>query len=596
MTMELPRPLAPWGPWLAIFPRELALSLGPVLQRLSFVIGPLRMERASGEGDPDGFDGLARRGPYERLLPSEWLLADEAPEEFLRRATGGEHTFLRLSRPVPGGSRRSVALFDAGPGQLGSPRIAQLAILIVLARRAEAAGVGFGWGILQEPGEPLLTAVTPASVLRLLQSRTPHEATEAQITAWHERLEGWREMDDAWIVGARRLGGLPMGRRASHVQVWDVLDPRVRRVGVTVIRGSLPPREIALDLPEEDACVRLLRDPFGATAPPPEKSASPLAVGSNPVFSASGTKLFIRTRTGGILAIPVPNSPRAAAGRPRLHELEAEDGPTVAAGLAGRFVTLLILKDDAVDLHQIRGKSGGSRSRLRYPGLSGEETFHADPGGRLLPLFRADQTPCAVDARGVLFAFRGFGDARSLLRLGAGVLAVTHSPLAGQAVWVEAASDEHPARVRLWGSGSPKTILSLEGYEAGQAFFGYERGSSSRSFNLLAVRRDDRAWVVFSSEGRRDLTPPSGDQVVGVGCVPRSEGPGLLILDKDRRTLLLTGQRWTKKLPSASADIEHVAVCSSQSFVAWSTVAGEVVVYSLQQDAVLARRLPEGGA
>ncbi|HSF40711.1 MAG TPA: hypothetical protein VLT87_13030, partial [Thermoanaerobaculia bacterium] len=141
MTVELPRPLAPWRPWLAIFPRDLALSLGPVLQRLSFAVGPLRMERASGEGDPDGFDGLAQRGPYERLLPSEWLLADEAPEEFLRRAAGGEHTFLHLARPVPGGSHLSVALFDAGPGQLGSPRIAQLAALIVLARRAEAAGV-----------------------------------------------------------------------------------------------------------------------------------------------------------------------------------------------------------------------------------------------------------------------------------------------------------------------------------------------------------------------------------------------------------------------------------------------------------------------
>ena len=54
MTVELPRPLAPWRPWLAIFPRDLALSLGPVLQRLSFAVGPLRMERADGEGDPDG--------------------------------------------------------------------------------------------------------------------------------------------------------------------------------------------------------------------------------------------------------------------------------------------------------------------------------------------------------------------------------------------------------------------------------------------------------------------------------------------------------------------------------------------------------------
>lgn len=594
--MELPRPLAPWGPWLAIFPRDLALSLGPVLQRLSFAIGPLRMERASADGEPDGFDGLDRRGPYERLLASEWLLAEEAPEEFLRRAAGGEHTFLRLSRPVPAGSHLSVALFDAGPGQLGSPRIAQLAALIVLARRAEAAGVRFGWGVLQEPDEPLLPAVTPASVLRLLQSRTPHEATDAQIAAWHERLEGWREADDAWIVGARRLGGLPMGRSASHLQVWDVLDPRVRRVGVTVILGSLPPREIALDLPEEDACVRLLRDPFGAAVAPPKRSSAPLETGANPVFSTNARKLFLRTRTGGVLAIPVPNSPRAEAGRPRLYQAGEEDGPVVAAGLWDRSVALLTVEDGAACLHRLRGRKGGACERVRYPGAPGEASFQTGPGARLQPLLTAGRSPCAVDARGTLFAFLDSGNEKSVLRLAAGVLAVSASRFAEQVVWVEAPADGRPARVRLWGSGAPRKILSLEGCEAGEAFFGNPGGGSMRPFEFLAVRRDDRAWAIFSPAGRKDLTPPVGDRVVGVAHVPRADGPGLLVLDKDRRTLILLGRNWSKTLPAASADIEHVAVSPTTRFVAWSTVAGEVVVYSPQLDAVLARRLPEGEA
>ncbi|HKV06747.1 MAG TPA: hypothetical protein VJ725_01330 [Thermoanaerobaculia bacterium] len=594
--MELPRPLAPWGPWLAIFPRDLALSLGPVLQRLSFAVGPLRMERASGDGEPDGFDGLDRRGPYERLLASEWLLAEEAPEEFLRRAAGGEHTFLRLTRPVPAGSHLSVALFDAGPGQLGSPRIAQLAALIVLARRAEAAGVRFGWGILQEPDEPLLPAVTPASVLRLLQSRTPHEATDAQIAAWHERLEGWREADDAWIVGARRLGGLPMGRSASHLQVWDVLDPRVRRVGVTVIPGSLPPREIALDLPEEDACVRLLRDPFQAAAvAPPERPSIPLETGANPVFSGNGTKLFLRTRTGGVLAIPVPNSPRAETGKPRLYELGEGDGRALAAGLLDSSVVLFTAGDGAAVLHHLRGKKGGAHDRVLYSEVP-EEKFHIEPGDRLRPLFAAGKSLCAVDARGGLFAFLDLGHTKSLVRLGTGVVTASGSRLVDQVVWAEAPAEGRPARVRLWGSGSPRTVLSLDGFEGGQAFFGNPGGPSLRPFDLLAIRRDDRCWAVFSPDGRRDLTPPPGDRVVGVAHVPRAEGPGLLVLDKDRRTLVLLGRSWSKTLPAASADVEHVAVSPSTRFVAWSTVAGEVVVYSPWKDAVLVRRLPEGEA
>ncbi|HSF41213.1 MAG TPA: hypothetical protein VLT87_15555, partial [Thermoanaerobaculia bacterium] len=500
-----------------------------------------------------------------------------------------------LARPVPGGSHLSVALFDAGPGQLGSPRIAQLAALIVLARRAEAAGVRFGWGILQEPDEPLLTAVTPASVLRLLQSRTPHEATDAQIEAWHERLDGWRERDDAWIVGARRLGGLPMGRSASHLQVWDVLDPRVRRVGVTVIRGSLPPREIALDLPEEDACVRLLRDPFGATVAPPERSSARIETSANPVFSDNGTKLFLRTRTGGVLAIPVPNSPRAKAGRPRLYEVGEEDGPVVAAGLWNRSVALLTLEDGAADLHHFRGKKGGVRERIRYPGAPGEESFQGGPGARLQPLLTEGRSPCAVDARGTLFAFFDSGNAKSILRLGAGVLAASSSRFTGMVIWVEASAEGRPARLRQWGSGDARTTLSLKDCEAGQAFFGQHEGLS-RPYHLVAVQRDDRAWSIFSSNNQWDLTPPSGDRVVGVGSIPRTEGPGLLVLDKDRRTLLLTGRNWTRTLPAASADVEHVTVSPSTGLVAWSTVAGEVVVYSPRQDAIVARRLPEGEA
>ncbi len=41
--------------------------------------------------------------------------------------------------PTAKTSLRSVALFDAGPAQLGEPRLAHLALFILLARRAELA-------------------------------------------------------------------------------------------------------------------------------------------------------------------------------------------------------------------------------------------------------------------------------------------------------------------------------------------------------------------------------------------------------------------------------------------------------------------------
>src|SRR5580704_19501113 len=148
----LPPALARWAPMLGLFPDEVAGELGRWIPRIALAIGPMRTSRPDGSGDPDGFAGLARRGSYERLLLTEWLLADEAPDEFARRAAMGEHAFFHLARRSPARAASSVAIFDTGPDQIGAPRIAGLAALIVLAERASRAGARFAWGILHDPG------------------------------------------------------------------------------------------------------------------------------------------------------------------------------------------------------------------------------------------------------------------------------------------------------------------------------------------------------------------------------------------------------------------------------------------------------------
>jgi hypothetical protein len=589
--MELPRPLAPWGPYLSFFPRDLALSLGPVLQRLSVALGPLQVRRATREGDPDGFDGLDRRGPYERLLPSEWLLAEEAPEEFLRRAAVGEQTFLGLCRPEPGGSRISVALFDAGPGQLGSPRIAQLAALIVLARRAEAAGARFGWAILQEPDNPLLTEVTPAAVLRLLASRTPYEATDAQIAAWSARLDSWKDLDDAWIVGAYRLGSLPATRSASHLQIWDALDPKARRVKVAVRRKGLPAGEVALDLPDDAACVRLLRDPFGAEAPAPRRVAPETAPASNLVFSGNGTKIFSRGREGEILAVPVPNSPRAAPGRVRRYDI-GQKTPVVAAGLAGRSVALITVRDGGADLHLTHKRDDSSFYQISFPEDPGRAAgFQPAAGDRLQPLFQVRSRLFALDGEGGLFLFQDLGGERSLLRLAPRAAAA--APFPAHVAWVEPASPGRSARICIFGGGSLAEVQDLEGFSAAEAFFGCGGGLAHPEYGLVAVRRDERSWGIFSRGGVTELTPFPGSRVVGVGRISGQDAPGLLLLGEDRQTLVLSGLDWTRTLPPVSSEIEHVAASHTSPSIAYSTADGEVAIYSLKRNAILARLVPE---
>ncbi len=138
--MELPPAIAPWGPELAMFHDELALALGGLVARVAHAIGPLPSATRDARDEPDGFGGLARRGPYERLLLTEWLLANELPDEFVRRAVSAEHAFLELEHLSPAIARRTIAVFDAGPSQLGAPRLA----IEILAAQDGAGGTDEG--------------------------------------------------------------------------------------------------------------------------------------------------------------------------------------------------------------------------------------------------------------------------------------------------------------------------------------------------------------------------------------------------------------------------------------------------------------------
>ncbi|MEO1338337.1 MAG: hypothetical protein AAFV29_22025, partial [Myxococcota bacterium] len=147
---DLPQALLPWQTPLSELPSYVHTSLGPWIARLARAIGPMHRARARAEGPPDGFAGLGRRGSYERLLMTEWLLADAAPDEFVRRAVAHEHLFYQLARREPASALRSVVLIDAGPSQLGTPRLVHLAALVIFAQRAAEAGAELRFGILQE--------------------------------------------------------------------------------------------------------------------------------------------------------------------------------------------------------------------------------------------------------------------------------------------------------------------------------------------------------------------------------------------------------------------------------------------------------------
>ena len=153
VATDLPRALQPWREWLGWFDAELAEQVGEMVRRLSDMLGVAPSVGRGGQPEPDGLGDLRSRGPYERLLATEWLLADELPEEFLRRAATSEHLFLAPRLRAARVERSVVAIFDCGPRALGTARLAHIAAWILLARLAGAHGGTLRWGVLQAPGE-----------------------------------------------------------------------------------------------------------------------------------------------------------------------------------------------------------------------------------------------------------------------------------------------------------------------------------------------------------------------------------------------------------------------------------------------------------
>lgn len=588
--MRLPEALAPWAVELALFPRDLALSMGPVLRRLGAVVGPFPHALHAGAGEVDGFDGLAHRGSYERLLMSEWLLAEEAPAEFDRRAATGEHSFLRLARPEAVGSRRSVALFDAGPAQIGSPRIVHLAALVLLARRAATAGAAFGWGVVQNRERTLHEELTPSSVKHLLEGRTAETATDSDLAGWWERLGSPQADDDVWLVGGQALVNKRRAQEASSIEVWDALTVDARRVGAAIRKRTGRRVDVDLELPGETESVRLLRDPFAVRAPVPVKAPPGHARMSRAVFTTDGFRLIARARTGGILEYSVPSSPRQSVGGPKLRRLATRGFP-LAAGRAGDCLIVVTATSRGFELHYLLAADAEVPvgSPPSPPGYAPPRDRGSLEACHVLRAVRNGMDLVFCDGHGALVRLSEGEAGRSSRVLATRVVA--WAPSEDGVVWVERRSPGESVAVRL--RGEERTELALAG--EGAAFFGFGGGFAHPAVGLLAVEVSPQTFSVRNARGSSRIRVPADCQVLGVGLNPRRREVGLLVRDVDGRSLVQVGQSWTRRLPRESSAIEYVAFSPAASDLAYVTRAGDLVLYSLEQEDVLRRYVPAEG-
>lgn len=544
--------LRPWSPWLAPLVPELAAGLGPLVERLATALGPMPPRPDPGAVEPNGLAGIDRRGPYERLLLSEWAIADDLPDEFLRRAAAGEHLFLQVERTSERGGRRCVVLFDAGPDQLGGPRIAHLALLSVFARRAEEAGATLVHGPLQVGGAADAD-VTGHSYTRLLAARSNRrpEPTDHQDRASELDLD---DHDEVWVVGGP-LACRGASARVAHVLVREVLEAGPDQLEVEVRRPGRPVRVARLPLPPPDVRARLIRSPLQGeppASPPRPHPRGPLAPEIR--FSADGHRVLLRELDGYVVGLRVPADPQR---KPRRMRLWDEPRDVLALGWAHRGLVVL------------RRSPKGTR-------LEGGRFHHEWPGPELpVPAASLELVASVVD-RDQVVRFRDAEQRMWTWRLGSAPTATAGALAVGR----------RDGRLLTVIAGADRTIVTYHGREEALPFPGIRAhiGSGRRGTQGVVLVEGRDAWAFAGSETPRLHAPIAGVEVVGA------------FGDRTRRAVaflsggvLVARQLEPKPGPDLVLPADGpvlAAACSTEHYaeqVAWIERSGRVVLHDLRR-------------
>lgn len=371
----LPASLARWRRWLEPFAPDVQLGLGELTRRVSRLVGPLRVDTPGEDGAPNGYRGLTRRGPLERLVPSTLALLAEHPDELVRRLVSGELLYWDLERQAEAGERRAIVLVDVGPWMLGAPRVGALATLLAMAERAERARVSFAWGIVQDDRRTLFAELTPGTVGRLLAARTLVEPSAVDALEWRLSIGEVTARDDVWVLTSP--GASPLVDGASAIHLAPHFDPELPFGPATPsgVEVHVAPRGgrahgLVLPLPEPRAAVRLLRNPFEVAPPPKAKPRAAATVHVlEPPLAWYGTqhRLVVGTRDGVRLYHLNPN-PSTDVARPVNRSATTDSGVLAAVAVHNRLLTLESVFEGGLALRRF-GTRGGLSSECMVRGV-----------------------------------------------------------------------------------------------------------------------------------------------------------------------------------------------------------------------------------
>lgn len=577
-----PKALEAWEPELRVFARDLIGQLATLSERIANAIGPLRVSTERRSDEPNGYSALTRRGPYERLLASEWALQLEEPDEFIRRASTGEQLFVELERRSPAVSLEAWLLLDTGPAQLGAPRIAHLAALVAFTRRARDAGIALRWAPLWSFERPAHEKLNPATLQNWLGARTAYDPHDGVLGQWASQ---WPERDDVerdvWLAGGPQSAQLALARGWSSLVVDDSQGDGSTslELRVTPVRKRRTTK-LTLTLPDSPTQVRLLRDPFDWNRPkpapaPPRPRGNPQPIALQPstdlVFSHDGHRLLARTESGSVVAIPMRNTARAGYGWPTVAVLPPQTSLVAAVWSSRRARALAVARPDgSIFVSDWEGRMGvrlAASAPRPSPGELFTGSWPLEPGWTMRGTWFDAANPTTIDPE-LLFA-RAFGSSVGEVIEGS-KLDVRYSTRTASGAVRRLTVTARPERVWL----SWETSLAAACLHGDRVDVHSTRGAE------VAVRSLPRA--LFASHLIQGVTPG-----------PRTGDVTLLALKDDRRSVhsLPVGEvapQWREEI-RARSPIEAFAVSPGGRMIAWRDVDGEIAVYSRDRAEVVLR-------
>ncbi len=394
-----------WIESLSFLNDDAVESLVPLLERVALVVEAAAIEQ-EGTGEPNGFGGITRRGPLDRLLLSEWLYATEEPDEFMRRFVNSELSYLQPEQTEPAGTTRLEVLVDSGPQCLGAVRLVHLLALVVLSKRADQLGIPFAIGVLGE---------TPGSFTEgPFAESFPHWLKKRMNVGLGDGLEysDCEEWNSFGMPNAHRwlLTGGPSvvmpSQTPNDVQVLCAHIAEWSDVGVAALKVEVGNRSVTLPLTDQRQAIRVLRGDGLRTEPISRPTNAPVENGAVrfPRFTGSAPRLLMRGESADVLIS------MGLTGRTRRFQFR---GPVVAAGTVGDRVVAVVIIDSELRI-QIFGKKLGRVDNFGVPLLD----LPFDPWGMLttdLPmLLFSDEIHLCVE--GTWYAISGSTiEARSAL-------------------------------------------------------------------------------------------------------------------------------------------------------------------------------------